>query len=61
MARREWEMISLTFLDDLKPRTINVEPLKESSDLNITIEKTDGSKVASVENLVSSIPLNARP
>ncbi|MBF4983841.1 anti-sigma factor [Nonlabens mediterrranea] len=55
------EMVSLAVLNDLKPKTISAEILKKASDLNITIEKAGGSKQASVENLVSSIPLNTIP
>ncbi|KEZ94076.1 anti-sigma factor [Nonlabens ulvanivorans] len=55
------EMVSLAVLNDLKPKTISAEILKKASDLNITIEKAGGSKHASVENLVSSIPLNTIP
>lgn len=55
------EMVSLAVLNDMKPKIISADILKNASDLNITIEKTGGSKHASVENLVSSIPLDVRP
>lgn len=51
------EMISLAIIDDLLPKTISVATLKKATDLNITIEKAGGSKHASVENLVATIPL----
>lgn len=54
------EMVSLAVLNDLKPKTISADILKKASDLNITIEKAGGSKYATVEKLVSSIPLDAR-
>lgn len=55
------EMISLAVIEDMLPKTISVETLKEATDLNITIEKAGGSKHASVENLVASIPLRVEP
>ncbi|MGJ8684910.1 MAG: anti-sigma factor domain-containing protein [Nonlabens sp.] len=55
------EMKSLAIINDLKPKTISAELLKNASDLNITIEKAGGTKTASVENLVATIPLNKRP
>ncbi len=55
------EMMSLAIIDDLLPKTISVETLKNATDLNITIEKSGGSKKASVENLVATVPLRVEP